>query len=110
EKQGEATLATRGEAKVAPDAVDGDAVQVGAQAAKLGGDLVVERHLVAAHRAPVSGIEGEDDQLPAEVAQREALVRRAVEREVGGLLVRFEGHGPAPCDARRRWVCSSESA
>ena len=47
--------------------------------------MVVEAHLVAANRAPVGWVEGQDDPAPGEDAQREGLVRRHVKREVGCL-------------------------
>ena len=37
--------------------------------------LIVEGHLVTAHRAPVRRVEGEYDRLPNEVAERQILVR-----------------------------------
>ena len=56
-QQREAQVALLREREVAPDAVDRDAEQLGVEALELGQDLVVERHLVAADRAPVRGIE-----------------------------------------------------
>src|SRR5262249_37236457 len=50
--------------------------------AELGKDLVIQRHLIATHRAPIRGIERQDDGLAAEVRQRHLLVRRRVQREV----------------------------
>ena len=71
-KVGRYTLnAVLGEGGVTPRAVHRDAEQRGPVASKLREDFVVQRHLVAAHRAPVRWIEREDDGLSAEVGQRQ---------------------------------------
>src|SRR5207249_1950042 len=42
-------------------------------------------HLIAAHWAPVRGIKRQNHRLAAVVTQRDSLIRRAVQREVGRL-------------------------
>src|SRR6266550_7288289 len=81
---------------VTPDTIDRDPENLGAVFAKLGENLIVQRHLVAAHRTPVGGIEHEDDRPPAELAQAEHLVGCRIEREVGGACTSAEN---------RRGVC-----
>jgi hypothetical protein len=68
-----------------PNAVDGNPQDLGAVLPKLGKDLIVQRHLVAAHWTPVSRIENEDDRVSAELAQAEYLVGCCVQGEVGRL-------------------------
>src|SRR5438309_2328456 len=60
-------------------------------ALKLRKDLVVQHHLVAAHRTPVGRIEREYHRPAAEVPQRDRLVRGAVQREVRCLGPGYEG-------------------
>src|SRR5207249_2147934 len=84
-EQGEVELALVGERSVAPGAIHRDAEQLGAVAVEIGEDLVVQRHLIAAHRAPVRGIKRQDHRLAAVVTQRDSLIRRTVQREVGRL-------------------------
>src|SRR5205823_3535427 len=84
-EQGKVQLALVGERPVAPRAIHRDAEELGAVARELGEDLVVQRHLIAADGTPVRGIKRQDDRLAAVVAQRDGLIRRAVERE-GGCL------------------------
>ena len=57
-----------------PDAVDRDAEELRVVVAKLVEDLVVDAHLVAAHRAPVGGVERQDHRLTAKVRERELLM------------------------------------
>jgi hypothetical protein len=49
-------LAVLRECLVTPDPVNRNAQQLGAERLKLGEDLVVQRHLVAAHRTPIRRI------------------------------------------------------
>src|SRR6267142_5017527 len=49
--------------------------------AKFRKDLVVERHLVAADRAPVGRIEGENDRLARQISEGEILIGRDAQRE-----------------------------
>src|SRR2546430_11084779 len=79
------------EREVAPHPVDRDAKQLGPVALKLRKDLVVQHHLVAAHRTPVGRIEREYHRPAAEVPQRDRLVRGAVQREVRCLGPGYEG-------------------
>jgi hypothetical protein len=68
-----------------PNAVDRNPEDLGAVPSKLGKDLIVERHLVAAHWTPVGRVENEDDRVSAELAQAEYLVGCCVQCEVGRL-------------------------
>ena len=54
-----------------PRAVDGDAPDLRVAFAEFGPDLVVESHLIAAHRASVGRIEGNDEATPFELRQGE---------------------------------------
>ena len=65
-----------------PGAVDGDAEQLGVVLLELRQDLVVERHLVAADRAPVGRIERQHDGPAAEVRERDRLIRSGVQLEI----------------------------
>src|SRR6266849_5841865 len=68
---------------VTPDTVDRDPENLGAIFAKLRKNLVVESHLIAAHRTPVSRIEHENDRAPTELAQAEYLVGGGMQSEIG---------------------------
>ena len=68
---------------MAPDAVHGDAEELGVEFLEFGEDFVVEGHLIAADGASVRGIEGEDDGAAAEFAEGEALIGSDVEGEIG---------------------------
>src|SRR5882672_3085781 len=81
---------------VTPDTIDRDPENLGAVFAKLGENLIVQRHLIAAHWTPVSRIEDKDDRSPAQLAKAEHLVRCRAEREVGGARAGAEN---------RRGVC-----
>src|SRR5205085_7023935 len=81
-QQREAQFAVMREGEMAPDPIDRDAEQFGVEARKLGEDLVVQGHLIAAHRAPVGRIKGENDWPTVKIAQRDLLVGRRVERKV----------------------------
>src|SRR3954464_3078501 len=70
------------ERSVAPDAVDGDADDLGAVLAEFRKDLVVESDLVTAHRTPVGGIENEDDGTAAKITESEDLVGRGAQRKI----------------------------
>src|SRR4051794_32459124 len=69
---------------VAPGAVHRDANDLGLVVLKFGQDLVVERHLVAAHRAPVGGVKSEHDRAASQFTQRKRLVRGYVKVEIRG--------------------------
>ena len=86
-------LAILAEGKVAPDAVDRDAEQRGVVTLKLRQDLVVERHLIAAHRAPVRRIEGENHRAAAKLLEPDLLVRRRRQGELGRTCSRGQCHG-----------------
>jgi hypothetical protein len=57
---------------------------------ELGQRLVIEGHLIAAHRAPVGRVEGKHNRFAGEIAERERLIRSDVEREVGRFRARRE--------------------
>src|SRR5437868_4992393 len=63
----EMQLARCGERVVAPGPIDRYANELRAVPLELGEHLVVERHLIAAHRAPVRRIECQDDRVSAEL-------------------------------------------
>jgi hypothetical protein len=67
-------LAVLRKREMAPNAIDGNAEQLGVEAPELAEQLVVERHLIAAHRAPVRGIERDDHRPAAELADRHSLI------------------------------------
>ena len=46
-------------------------------------DFVVESHLIAADRTPISRVKREHDRLTAEFAQRKPLIRCASQGEIG---------------------------
>lgn len=83
-------IVTIGERPVAPRAVDGNSEQLRAVAAELVEDLVVQSHLIAAHRAPVGRVERQDDGFAPEVGQLDLLVRRRVQLEFGSQRTRGE--------------------
>src|SRR5204863_2459007 len=78
-QQREAQLPILGEGRMAPDAVDGDAQDVGAVSVELGEQLVVDGELVAAYGTPVGRIESEDDPATSEVSQRDCMNGPGVE-------------------------------
>ena len=65
-----------------PRPVYRDPHDLGAVLVKLGENLVVQRDLVATHRAPVGRVEYEDDWSSSELAQTKYLVGRRVKGEV----------------------------
>jgi len=82
-----------GEGGMAPCPVHGDPEQRRAVLVKLGEDLVVKAHLITTYRAPVGRIERQDHRATPKVRQRETLVRRALEAEVGRHRTLAEGPG-----------------
>src|SRR3954470_3506518 len=82
-QQRKVQVAMLGEGLVAPGSVYGEAQELGPVLAKLGKDLVVERHLVAADRTPVGRVEGQDDRSAPQIAEGEPLVGRYPQLEVG---------------------------
>src|SRR5579864_5823509 len=67
-------VAVVGESFVGPHTVDRDAEKFGVEFRELGKNFIVEGHLIAADRAPVGGIEGENYRAAAEFAKSEALI------------------------------------
>jgi hypothetical protein len=59
-----------GKCGMTPCAVDRDAKNLSFILLKLGKNLVVQRHLVAAHWAPVGGIKRQHDRLATQIVKR----------------------------------------
>src|SRR5574338_1613129 len=76
-------LAVLRERGVAPCAINRDSNQLRAEVMKVFENFVVESHLIAADRAPISWVKREHDRLTAEFAQRKPLIRRASQGEIG---------------------------
>ena len=68
---------------VAPCAIHRDSHQFRAEVMKVFEDFVVESHLIAADRTPISWVKREHDRLTAEFAQRKPLIRCASQGEIG---------------------------
>src|SRR3954465_3841617 len=85
-EQREMNVPLLGERFMTPGRNHGDAEELRIVVAKLRQDLIVDRHLIAADRAPVGGIKGEDHRLALEVAQAQLLVWRDVQRKIGSFL------------------------
>ena len=68
---------------VTPCAIDRDAQQLRVESRELVEQLVVQRHLIAAHRTPVGRVEGQDDGTSPKVAERDELIGCRVKRELG---------------------------
>src|SRR5882757_6186323 len=66
-----------------PCAVDRYAKELSLKLLKLIQHFVIERHLIAAHRAPVGRVKCEHYWSPAELVERHRLVWRASQGEVG---------------------------
>ena len=81
-EQWEVQLAVARERAVTPHAIHRDPDQLGPVLAELRQDLVVKAHLITADRTPIRGVEREDHGATAELGQRNALVRGALEFEV----------------------------
>src|SRR4051794_14328096 len=73
-EQREVQLARAREGAVTPGAIHGDTEQLGVVALELFKHLVVERHLVSTHRAPVGRIKGKHHGPALEVTQGYFLV------------------------------------
>src|SRR5207248_10841173 len=80
-QQWKVELAIAGECGVAPHAVHRDPEELGVVALELRQDFVVEGHLIAAHGAPVRGIEGQDHGPAADTPERHRLTRGARDRK-----------------------------
>ncbi len=59
-----------------------DTNELSTQVLELGKNFVIQRHLVATDRAPISRIKCEHHRLPKHFAQSQPLVRRAPKSEV----------------------------
>ena len=86
ERESQVTILGKG--CVAPATVHGDPKDLCIEPLKLWKDLIVQSHLVCAHRTPVSRIKGEDHRAAAKIAQTHRLIGRAVQGKVRGLLSR----------------------
>ena len=69
-QQGKAQRASLREGEVIPNAVHRDAEHFGTEALKFGQEFVVERHLIATHRALISRVKREDCR-PARKSRKE---------------------------------------
>src|SRR5258707_2280747 len=76
-------VAVFGEGLVAPSAVYRNSQELSAMFAELGKDFIVKRHLVAADRAPIRRIESKDDRPSLQIAEREPLIGRDPQLEIG---------------------------
>lgn len=63
-----------------PDAVYRNSEHLGVILIKFGQQLVVERHLVATHGAPIDRVEGQYDRPAGQIAQRELLIGSGSQR------------------------------
>src|ERR1700704_1407255 len=75
-------VAILGERLVAPDAVDGNAQQLGMKLLELRKKFVVQTHLVAADGTPVGGIKRQNHGLTAKLAQGQSLIGRHMKSEI----------------------------
>ena len=82
-QHGKAQLTGLVEGEMTPDAVHRDAGHFGMGGLKLWRELVEERHLIAAHRTPISSLKRGDRRPAPEVAQGDAIVRRNLQSKVG---------------------------
>ena len=69
---------------VTPGTIHGHSQQFRSELSKLGEDLVIKSHLVAAYRAPVRRIKRQNDGASQQVAQSQGLIGRHVQREIWG--------------------------
>jgi hypothetical protein len=66
-----------------PGAVDRNAKNFGTIVLKFRADLVVKGDLVAANRAPVGRVKRKDDAVATQFAERQILIRRNAQSELG---------------------------
>src|ERR1700681_2728399 len=90
--------------RMTPDSIHRDPHDLGGVLVKLGKNLVIECHLIAAHRTPIGRVEHEDDWSSAELAQAEYLVGRRVQSEVGSRSAGGEKFGDMFGGG---WLCHS---
>ena len=81
---------------VTPRAIHGDADKLGLVLLKLRQHLVVQRHLIAANRAPIRGIKREHDRSPPKFIKSEPLIRRAAQIEIRRVRSGLEYAASAP--------------
>ena len=94
-----------GKSAVAPDAIHRHAQQLRSEFLELGKDLVVKRHLIAAHWAPVRRIKSQNHRLAAQLTQAEPLVWCDGQTEIRGALP-----AGSNSDASIRIDCSFKAA
>jgi hypothetical protein len=82
-QEGKLKLAVASKGEMTPGTVNRDSDQSGIEVPKLGEQLVVQRHLVAAYRTPIGRVKGQNDRLASEFPQGDTLVGRAVQAKVG---------------------------
>src|SRR6266705_2270998 len=66
-----------------PDSVHGDSEEFSVELPEFGHQLCVESELVAAHGAPIRGIEAKHHGPSEKIPERDMLIRRRLEGEVG---------------------------
>jgi len=76
------------EGGMAPDAINRNSDKLSSMFLELRQYFVVQRHLVAANRTPVGRVEGQDYWPPPKLGERDGLVWRNVQGEVGRLCAR----------------------
>jgi hypothetical protein len=81
-EQREMKTAVLGEGLMTPGPVHRNAEELGAVLAELRQDFVVQRHLIAADRAPICGIESQDHRPTLQIAERQPLVGGDTELEI----------------------------
>src|SRR5437870_3124869 len=67
---------------MAPNAVHRNSQELSVESVELGQDLIVEGHLVPAHRAPVGWIKSQDHRPASQFLERQGLVGRDVQSEI----------------------------
>ena len=67
---------------MAPRAVNRNANEIGTELVKLRKHFVVQRHLIAAYRTPVSRIKRDDKRSPSKLRERDCLIGRCVQGEI----------------------------
>ena len=84
-KQWKMKVEMLGKSIVTPDTINGNPKDLRPIFFKFREGFIIERHLISADWAPVGGIKGNDHGLASEIAEREPLIRRNWQRELGSL-------------------------
>src|SRR5258708_33950515 len=82
---------------MAPFAIDGDPEDLRVVFLKIFEHFIVKSHLVAANRAPVRRVKGENDLLAGQLAEPELLVRGSIQLEFGRLVSFFQHRNKFTC-------------